>query len=498
MFDVDDDDFHENRVIEVRWREALDGLDHLQMQILGQPGTAGGLIDVAAEPFEGVNVDDLFRLQSFERRRQTGRSSFERPASEINGFQHPLFVRPPQSGDFVSMWSSGGTSASRDSEALSSGNPDAAHFYMFDAPILSYDHLSNSLFGDHMGSVAPPPLTDYSVGMGSLHLPGRRVLGNGRWTDDGQPQGGAQAAAIAQAVEGQFLAQMGTIASASSPTEQQVHNSEDQEKQSDALPSHDGPALNVGADSTCQQIAGQEQENGTEIIAQQINLSVDGAPLEEGINVNFGVQDTGEGLQTNEPMSVQPLSLNIMPNGLDCTVNEINVTPSDNVAIPQEFVNSSIEPSADVPTNSHNVPVVPMVCNGTSNVDVQPTNPALPGTDFETPNPSDCPASSVYASVDVDMSGVDADGNQSGQPTIFEDRRDEMLSNQNTEVAPNDTRLVKLVLIMKLLVPVRLTLHFWRLFLKIYGQKFWHHNKLNLFNLQFMHHLLEKILILSF
>jgi E3 ubiquitin-protein ligase HUWE1 len=440
MFDVDDDDFHENRVIEVRWREALDGLDHLQMQILGQPGTAGGLIDVAAEPFEGVNVDDLFRLQSFERRRQTGRSSFERPASEINGFQHPLFVRPPQSGDFVSMWSSGGTSASRDSEALSSGNPDAAHFYMFDAPILSYDHLSNSLFGDHMGSVAPPPLTDYSVGMGSLHLPGRRVLGNGRWTDDGQPQGGAQAAAIAQAVEGQFLAQMGTIASASSPTEQQVHNSEDQEKQSDALPSHDGPALNVGADSTCQQIAGQEQENGTEIIAQQINLSVDGAPLEEGINVNFGVQDTGEGLQTNEPMSVQPLSLNIMPNGLDCTVNEINVTPSDNVAIPQEFVNSSIEPSADVPTNSHNVPVVPMVCNGTSNVDVQPTNPALPGTYFETPNPSDCPASSVYASVDVDMSGVDADGNQSGQPTIFEDRRDEMLSNQNTEVPPDDTQ----------------------------------------------------------
>ncbi|MCI36165.1 E3 ubiquitin-protein ligase UPL1-like, partial [Trifolium medium] len=71
MFDVDDDDFHENRVIEVRWREALDGLDHLQMQILGQPGAAGGLIDVAAEPFEGVNVDDLFRLQSFERRRQT-------------------------------------------------------------------------------------------------------------------------------------------------------------------------------------------------------------------------------------------------------------------------------------------------------------------------------------------------------------------------------------------------------------------------------------------
>ncbi|TKY45460.1 E3 ubiquitin-protein ligase UPL1 [Spatholobus suberectus] len=187
MIDEDDDDFHENRVIEVRWREALDGLDHLQ--ILGQPG----FIDVAAEPFEGVNVDDLFRLQSFERRRQTGRSSFERTATEVNGFQHPLLVRPPPSGDFVSMWSSGGNSASRDSETLSSGNLDVAHFYMFDAPILPYDHVPSSLFGDRLGGAAPPPLTDYSVGMGSLHLPGRRVLGNGRWTDDGQPQGSAQA-----------------------------------------------------------------------------------------------------------------------------------------------------------------------------------------------------------------------------------------------------------------------------------------------------------------
>ncbi|KEH31409.1 E3 ubiquitin-protein ligase UPL1-like protein [Medicago truncatula] len=435
MIDEDDDDFHENRVIEVRWREALDGLDHLQ--ILGQHRTAGGLIDLSAEPFEGVNVDDLFRLQSFERRRQTGRSSFERPASEINGFQHPLFVRPPQSGDFVSMWSSGGNSASRDSETLSSGNLDVSHFYMFDAPTLPHDHTPSNLFGDHLGSVAPPPLTDYSLGMGSLHLPGRRVLGNGRWTDDGQPQGGAQAAAIAQAVEGQFLARMGTIAPASSPTIRQVHNSEKQEKQSDAaLPSHDDPSLNVGADSTYQQFAGQEQEN----VAQQINLSVEGAPCEEEINVGSSVQDTGEGLQNNEPMSVQPLSLEIMPNGLDCTVNEINVTPRDNVAIPQEFVNSSIESGADVLTNNQNVAIVPMVCDGTSNVDRQPTNLELPGSGFETSNPSDCPASSIYASVDVDMGGVDAEGNQSEEPIVFEDRRDELLSTQNTEVAPDDTQ----------------------------------------------------------
>ncbi|XP_039689425.1 E3 ubiquitin-protein ligase UPL1 isoform X3 [Medicago truncatula] len=447
MIDEDDDDFHENHIIEVRWREALDGLDHFQ--ILGQPGTGGGLMDVVAEPFERVTVDDFFRLQSFERRRQTGRSSFERSVSEINGFQHPLLVRPPQSGDFVSMWSSGGISASRDSETQSSGNHhDMTHFDMFDAPIFPYDHMPSSLFGDRLGGVAPPPLADYSVGMGSLHLPGRRVLGNGRWADDGQPQGGTQAAAIAIAVEEQFLAQMGSIAPASSPTEQQVHNSEEQEKQSDAIPSRDAPVLTVGTDSTCQQFAGQDQENGIETIPQQINLSVDGAPCEEEINVDSSVQDPGEGLQTNEPMSVQPLSLNLMTNNLDCPENEINAAPSENVEIPQEFMDSSIESCTDVrcgrdpdvPTNNHNVPVVPMGCNGTSNVDGQPTNIELPDSGFETTNPSDCRASSIYASVDVDMGGVDAEGNQSGQPTVSEDIRDELLSTQNTEVALDDTQ----------------------------------------------------------
>ncbi|XP_027346077.1 E3 ubiquitin-protein ligase UPL1-like isoform X2 [Abrus precatorius] len=443
MIDEDDDDFHENRVIEVRWREALDGLDHLQ--ILGQPGTAGGLIDVAAEPFEGVNVDDLFRLQSFERRRQTGRSSFERSAAtEVNGFQHPLLVRPPPSSDFVSMWSSGGNSASRDSETLSSGNLDVAHFYMFDAPILPYDHVPSSLFGDRLGSAAPPPLTDYSVGMGSLHLPGRRVLGNGRWTDDGQPQGSAQAAAIAQAVEEQFLAQLCSVAPASSPAERQLQNSGEQENKSDALPSHDGPIMTAGTDSTCQQqIEGQEQENGNGTRDHQINLPVDSAPCEEEINVDSGAQDTGEDLQANEPMSVQPLSLNMLPNGL-----EGNATPNENVEIGQPLVDSSINSNADLPRERgadapgihNNAPLVPMGCNGSSVADGQPANIELLDSGFATPNPGDCHASSVYASVDVDMGGTEAEGNQSEQPTVSEDRRDEMLSTQNAEVAPNATQ----------------------------------------------------------
>ncbi|CAL0306067.1 unnamed protein product [Lupinus luteus] len=439
MIDEDDDDFHENRVIEVRWREALDGLDHLQ--ILGQSGTAGGLIDVAAEPFEGVNVDDLFRIQSFDRRRQPGRSSFERSATELNGFQHPLLVRPPPSGDLVSMWSSGGNSASRDSEALSSGNLDVAHFYMYDAPILPFDHVPSSFFGDRLGGTAPTPLTDYSVGMGSLHIPGRRVLGNGRWTDDGQPQGSAQAASIVQAVEEQFLAQLGSAAPSSSLVEPQLQNSGEQEKQSDALPSHDGPTLTAGTDSACHQIEGQEQENGD---GQQINLSVDNAPRVEGIDTDPDVRDTGEHLQANEPMSAQPPLLNIMPNnGLDCTQFDGNATPTENVSIDQAIVNSSIisntelqcERGVDVPTSIQDMAAVAMGCNGSSTPDGQPSNLELVGSGSEMPNPGDCNASSIYVSVDVDMGGADAE-NQSEQLTDSEDRRDEPSSTQNTGVAP--------------------------------------------------------------
>ncbi|KAK4487432.1 hypothetical protein RD792_005935, partial [Penstemon davidsonii] len=208
MVDEEDDDFHENRVIEVRWREALDGLDHLQ--VLGQPGTGGGLIDVSAEPFEGVNVDDFFGIRrsfGFERRRQSNRTSYERSVSEGNGLQHPLLSRPSHSGDLDSIWSSVGNT-SRNTEGLSAGNIDAAHFYMFDAPVLPFDYASSPLFRDLLGGSAPPPLADFSVGLESLRGSGRRGPGDGRWTDDGQPQAGGQAAAIAQAVEEQFISQL--------------------------------------------------------------------------------------------------------------------------------------------------------------------------------------------------------------------------------------------------------------------------------------------------
>ncbi|EXB36051.1 E3 ubiquitin-protein ligase UPL1 [Morus notabilis] len=421
MIDEDDDDFHENRVIEVRWREALDGLDHLQ--VLGQPGAAGGLIDVAAEPFEGVNVDDLFGLRrplGFERRRQTGRSSFERPVAE-NAFQHPLLSRPSQTGDLVSMWSSSGN-ASRDLEALSSGSFDVAHFYMFDAPVLPYDHAPSSLFGDRLGGAAPPPLTDYSVGMDSLQLPGRRGPGDGRWTDDGQPQASANAAAIAQAVEEHFVSHLRSIAPAETSAERQTTQvSAALERQPDAPPSNDGQVAGERDNSSNQQSEGQQQDNGNETAHEQLN-SVDG---NEQINLESVSEGASECQQQPEPMLIQPPSLNSTPNSRDnMEIGEGNAIVSEEAATVPDFINLSADSSAEASLNLHDAPEQAAGCDMSSRTDGQANVSVDLGSD-------------VPPSVDVDMNNSDAQRNQDGEPLLTsENRTDDPPSVQNSLVSP--------------------------------------------------------------
>ncbi|XP_031286240.1 E3 ubiquitin-protein ligase UPL1 isoform X2 [Pistacia vera] len=442
MMDEEDDDFHEDRVIEVRWREALDGLDHLQ--VLGQPGGASGLIDVAAEPFEGVNVDDLFGLRSrplgFERRRQTGRSSFERSVTEVSGFQHPLLSRPSHSGDLVSMWSSGGNS-SRDLEALSSGSFDVAHFYMFDAPVFPYDHVPSSLFGDRLGGVAPPPLTDYSVGMDSLQLSGRRGLGDGRWTDDGQPQAGPQASAIAQAVEEHFVSQLRSISPASNLAERQSQNSGVQERQlSDAPASVDGLAVVEGENVASPQNEGPHQENRNEIVDHQSDPTVGSVPTGEQNNSGIVVED--------EPMVIQPLSLN--SNGQDIMeIGDGNGTFAEQVEAIPEFVNSAADCPADLQHEgaslmSSNVPDVSVQTSGidgsgSTRVDDQATNHVVMDSGMEMPNLGDVQASSVHANIDVDMSGVDVEGNQAEESMPASEQGVDMSSSGQNTVVSQDT-----------------------------------------------------------
>ncbi|PPR89007.1 hypothetical protein GOBAR_AA31676 [Gossypium barbadense] len=410
MIDEEDDDFHE-RVIEVRWREALDGLDHLQ--VLGQPGTASGLIDVAAEPFEGVNVDDLFGLRrpvGFERRRSNGRSSFDRSVTEVNGFQHPLLLRPSQSGDLSLMWSSGGNS-SRDLEAFSSGSFDVTHFYMFDAPGLPFDHAPNSLFGDRLGSAAPPPLTDYSVGMDSLHLQGRRGPGDGRWTDDGQPQASAQAAAIAQAVEEQFVSHLRSTAPANNLAERQSQNSGVQESQpSDAPPSNDGKAVLEGENTSSQQSEDQQQENNNGI-SQELNPTGESVTCQGQLNPQSG--DMAESIQRHEGILTQTFSLNNAPDEHDnMEIGDGNgTTAADQVEQISEMVNLP-EGGSVVPGN---LSPQAMGDDGLSGGDGQAGNRILTGSGSEMPSPGDSNGSSVHERIDVDMNTANAEENQTDQ-----------------------------------------------------------------------------------
>ncbi|KAM1114974.1 hypothetical protein ACFX19_005779 [Malus domestica] len=390
MIDEDDDDFHENRVIEVRWREALDGLDHLQ--VLEQPGDGSGLIDVAAEPFEGVNVDDLFGLRrpiGFDRRRQTSRSSFERSVAEANGFQHPLLLRPSQSGDLVSMWSAGGNS-SRDLEALSSGSFDVAHFYMFDAPVLPYDHVPSNLFGDRLSGAAPPPLTDYSVGMDSLQLSGRRGPGDGRWTDDGQPQAGPQAAAIAQAVEEHFISQLRSLAPADIPAERQSQNSGVEEKQPDLPPLSDSQVAGERNDS--HERNEDQRQDGVDETTHQVNSSSDTAPCQEQVNPESIVEGAGEFLQAPEPMSIMPPSTNSTPSD-SMDIGDGNGAAGEQVGSVPGSVNSSAEISAglqceggSVPSNPHDVTVEAVGCDRSSRAEGQVGNVSA-SLGFNVPNP---------------------------------------------------------------------------------------------------------------
>ncbi|KAJ9153952.1 hypothetical protein P3X46_027337 [Hevea brasiliensis] len=434
----EDDDFHEHRVIEVRWREAFDGLDHLQ--VLGQPGAASSLIDVAAEPFEGVNVDDLFGLRrplGFERRRQSGRSSFERSVSESNGFQHPLLLRPSQSGDLVSMWSSGGHS-SRDLEALSAGSSDVAHFYMFDAPVLPYDHVPSSFFGDRLGSAAPPPLTDYSVGMDSLQIQGRRGPGDGRWTDDGQPQASTQGAVIAQAIEETFLSHLRSLTPVSGHAERQSHHSGALESQpSNDPPSNDGQVVLGGDNTSSQQTEVQQQESGNEA-THQLNPTVEIVSGQEQVNLSSPVEGASVCLLVHEPMSVQTISLNSTPNGHDnMEIGEGIGTAIDQVETIPEPVNSSAEHYtalqcegvAEAPASLHDVPVQAVGCDGHARNDGPSNNHVFMDSGFVMGNLDS-------SNVDVDMNGTDAEGDQSEQPIhASEQAVDEPSSRQDTVVA---------------------------------------------------------------
>lgn len=413
MVDEDEEDFHENRVIEVRWREALDGLDHFQ--ILGRSGGGNGFIDdITAEPFEGVNVDDLFALRrplGFERRRQTGRSSFDRSGSEVHGFQHPLFSRPLQSGNTASGSASAG-SISRHSEA---GSYDVAQFYMFDTPVLPFDQVpSNNPFSDRLGGGgAPPPLTDYSVvGMDSS----RRGVGDSRWTDIGHPQPSSQSASIAQLIEEHFISNLRASAPADTVVERETNSTEAQ--QHPVVHPSDGSETVLGdGNDGDQQSEERELSNNNDNVNNPPDVATGSFSQGQANLASPLVRDAGECPQQHEVMQVLPL--NSTPNDID----RMEVGEGDGV-----------------PTEQADLEAVHLVSTAQSQPDTSSVqNVSVIGR----PPPVDGPVSNVQPSVDVDMSSDGAEGNQSVQPSPLVRDNNELSSMEATQDARDDEQVAE-------------------------------------------------------
>ncbi|KAL5205547.1 hypothetical protein ABZP36_033756 [Zizania latifolia] len=285
MMDEEEDDFLENRVIDVRWRESLTGLNR-HLRVSRGRGDASGFIDISAEAFQGVETDDMINLHrpfGRERHRQSGSRSFvDRPRSDGIAFQHPLLTRPAQSRDGTgSIWPFSGI-PSRDLHTFSFGTADIP-LYMLDAGLPP--ETAAPIFGERAVSTAPPPLIDFSLGMESLRI--RRGPVDNLWTDDGQPQASNHAAAVAQAVEDQFVSQ-----------------------------------LNVAFSNNASEI--QPEHTGNEVNAE---LQSQGADISEPVATN------SHALPISSPQQFRTINQQTIPaNGDVCLTNELVCEQSVDVA----------------------------------------------------------------------------------------------------------------------------------------------------------------------
>ncbi|WOL17494.1 E3 ubiquitin-protein ligase [Canna indica] len=273
MIDGEDDHFPDNPVIEVRWREGLTGLDHLR--VLRGPVDASALFDIAEDPFQGLDSDDLYHLPrpfSIERSRQSSNRTYELSRLDVAAFQHPLLVRPSPSGELLSsLWSTNGSS-SRNLNSSFAGF-GSSHLSIFDTTVPS-EHAAAAIFGDRLDGAAPPHLIDFSRAMDSSHIAVRRGPGDNRWTDDGQPQVGSHASAIAYALEDQFLTQLRVTMSVDGTPAQEKSDCANQA-------SGQSPLLDVNVhapetiDLTAQPSENQHQDLGTSV-GQLVNLPIEG------------------------------------------------------------------------------------------------------------------------------------------------------------------------------------------------------------------------------
>lgn len=448
MIDDNDDDFPENHVIEVRWREGLGSLD--QLRVLRGTGYASDFIDIAAEPFRGVNADDIFHLHrplGIERHHQSGnRSSIDRSGLHVSAFQHPLLVRPSQSGEPVSsMWPAVG-SLSRDLEALPFGSFDVAHFYMFDGGHPS--HHGATVLGDRFVGAAPSSLIDFSLGS-DLNMGGRRGHGDSRWTDDGQPQAGNRAAIIAQAVEEQFVAQLrGAISVVDPSVQRQIEHSAGQpNQQSPLLNSHGhSPARMDNITSVAGE--GQQQETRANPVHHIGNIAVEGdACLPE---LSHGTIDAQSVVGTEENHGAvevrQQFSGDL--NAANNDSENVNSGEQDSrMTMPLDAHLETDLSSANLQTFDHHMQDDSEALAGAQNVQLHSepvgleshsSSHALIDLGSAVPDSSDGRAGSAHASADFDVSSMDAVGNLVGNCAPALGTGEELSTAQNVAI-PQET-----------------------------------------------------------
>ncbi|KAL4185741.1 hypothetical protein AMTRI_Chr10g7440 [Amborella trichopoda] len=433
VVDEEDDDFHGSRVIEVSLSEGLDGLDGLQ--VLGQPGASGSVVDVSAS-FRGIHVDDIFgfrRSVGVDRRHQTSSRSFlERPGLDhVNTLQHPLLMRPPQSGETnTSTWLANGIGTSRDVEALSVRNFDLAHFYTFDTPGVVHDHTPVTWSDPLVGSASP--LIDFSIGMESMHVMGRRGgHGDSRWTDDGQPQAGTQAAIIAQAVEDLFINRfLSLVPMERLPTQGLSENPEGQERQRlDISPSNGGKQIEVAGNSVENQ-----QDEGQHAIAENL-----------GPNLPVGSDNTGTQPKEGEQISTHADQCRSSENmqTLEGTVanhrhSELVQNAGPEIPLPsfdvrnESFDQDCVAMDADLSEIELQREVTP----GPSGMESESSTYAMLVSADEVRGSGCAQSGSIHANEDVEMDGVDASVNQAESRDPSSNLRvDEPLSEPNARDA---------------------------------------------------------------
>ncbi|XP_065003917.1 E3 ubiquitin-protein ligase UPL1 isoform X2 [Musa acuminata AAA Group] len=414
MIDGEDGHFPDNPVIEVRWRESLTGLDHLR--VLRGPVTASAFIDIAEDPFQGLDSADLYHLHrpfGLDHSRQGSNRTSELSRLDATAFRHPLLMRPSHSVELsTSLWSTNGSS-SRDLNSSFAGL-GSSPLNIFDATVPSEHAAGAAIFGDRLDGAAHPHLIDFSRGMDFSHITSRRGPGDNRWTDDGQPQAGGHASAIAQAVEDQFLAHLRAAISVDNPQAMGKSECANQVNRQPQLLDVNVQALettNLDTLST----ENQQQDSGIISDHQLVNLPLEGYSCPPDSSHEIVVQQVAiaeDSRETTEIRQSIPYNLNITNNNNSETIASMVAVFEVDLSTTALPVMHPVQNATEILTDSHD-PEFHNECEPVHSSLGSPSGgQGLISSGSGMQELSDAYAGSAPGSADVHINGINAVQNQ--------------------------------------------------------------------------------------